>query len=205
MDSITSILTPIGLAGTFIWNGMRKVNEGCLKKIKQYEQTLLAVAIMQYVITYNMTDTKQIMIWRYLDWVITTPLLLKTVHLFAIEKGYTGTDEKAISGNMTMILCGFLAENAAVKAPNTAHLLNIIGFYGFWIVLSEVNKWISYLEAQGIDNAKKLRPFFYLGWTGYGVNQYNTTTSRQTVFNVLDFINKGLFTIVFNTSLITTS
>ena len=194
---MSKLFTPIGLTSVFVWNSLRKVKSPNQQKIKMYEQALLAVATVQYVITWSMTDTKQIMTWRYLDWIITTPLLLKTVHLFAVEKGYSGSIQRALSGNVLMILSGFLAENA--KTFVEAQAWNLIGFVGFALVLTEVNKWIHFLMDKGVQKARWLKPFFYLGWTGYGLNQFNKFSElRQTIFNVLDFINKGVFTVVLN-------
>lgn len=193
---ITSALSLAGLSGT----GLKLVIEGRtndsdnLEMIRKIEMIILAVASGQYVVSWSMSYNR-LQRWRYVDWIITTPLLLRTFHLLAVEKGFDKPFLPAFSWNMLMIWAGYLSEFPNTKRPQTIsrHSLYILSTVAMIFIFREVKEWDDYLKSKGVDTGR-LPYFFYLGWTAYGLNFLNPDEElRQTTFNILDFVNKGLY------------
>lgn len=196
---ITAILSLGILSSLFFVKTIKEkeYSSSKLNEIDTLEQLILGTATLQYIITLSYipnTETSRIQRWRYLDWLITTPLLLKTFHSLAEEKGYKYSFTPALIANIIMIYSGYHAEFLTTD-ENSKRLWYIIGFIALFIVLFYVNKWDTYLLEQNVDT-EYLPYFFYFGWTLYGVNFINPNEQlRQIVFNVLDIINKGIYSL----------
>lgn len=161
-----------------------------LETIHQLEVAILAIATTQYGITIPM-DEHRVQRWRYLDWLLTTPLLLRTFHLLAEEKGWEEEANIAILFNILMIIAGYMAE----FTDQNTEMWYWFGFVCLGVVLVYVYRWNDYLQTQGVDT-KELPVYFFLGWSMYGVGAgIGNNQTRQTLFNVLDLVNKGLYSI----------
>jgi len=196
---ITSILSLGILSGLFFVKTVKekKYYISKLDEINNLEQVILGTAALQYIVTLSYIpnyETSRIQRWRYLDWLITTPLLLKTFHSLAEEKGYNKSFTPALIANIIMIYSGYHAEFLS-KDENSKRLIYILGFISLFIVLFYVNEWNTYLLEQNVDT-EYLPYFFYFGWTLYGVNFINPNEEfRQVGFNILDIINKAIYSL----------
>lgn len=162
-----------------------------LREIYNTELAILGIATSQYVVTFNMSyeSTQR---WRYADWIVTTPLLLKTFYLIAVEKGFTGTIQPALIANVLMILSGYFSE--FLSDQRMKMVWYSVGVLALFAVLYYVRQWSNYLQTQNV-NVQRLALFFYVGWSAYGLNFLVTDEHyRQTGFNVLDLFNKGIYT-----------
>lgn len=186
-----------------IARGRQYDNEN-LEIIRRLEIAILAVASGQYVISFNMPRSR-LQSWRYVDWLITTPLLLKTFHLLAVEKGFQGSFTPALSANLVMIFCGYAAEhpsrvnkNTGISDANFKALNYGISSAALLIIFYYVNKWNRFLQDAGVDTGR-LPLFFYYGWSAYAatflIPAEEMGEIRQSTFNVLDAINKGFFSL----------
>jgi bacteriorhodopsin len=165
-----------------------------IKEIRKLEKSIFAVATGIYFLNNNQTDFKDIQKLRYLDWIITTPMLLRTLHLLAEEKGFSGSFVPALGFNIAMIIFGYLYEIEASASRRKLYL--ILGFVGLVGVLKYNRDWGNYLKAQG-SNVDDLLKFFYIGWTFYGVNALTPNEElRQTGFNIADLFNKAIYSLV---------
>lgn len=193
LSKITGYGTFGTLGGTFAYRliNRKEFTSDKLQQIQRLEFLILGIATTQYGITLSMNDITKIQRWRYLDWLVTTPLLLKTFHLLAQEKGFEGSFLPALGANLIMITSGYLAEFA--RTPEQRFVYFVIGFAMLAIILYYVREWEQYLVEQGVDT-KNLATFFYIGWTLYGLNfLVRNEQVRQIGFNVLDLFNKGIY------------
>lgn len=213
MRRVTSLGTTIGLGSLFLINITKHQDENeseNIKKIRRYEKIILGVATGQYIVSYR-SNYDILQNWRYLDWAITTPLLLKTFHLLAVEKGYDKSAKNAIIYDLIMIASGYLAENKLdnltlfnrKSSTKKCNSINKIAWYSIGVaayigVLIEITKWYKFLKEKNV-NVDNLLYFFYIGWTLYALNFLNPEKElKQMSFDVLDFFNKGVYSIVLN-------
>lgn len=200
-SKVSSTVTLGFLGGSFL----RKLVDGNkfesekLRQIRNLELGILGIASGQYAITLPMQSNKRIQRWRYADWIVTTPMLLKTFHLLAQEKGYQGGFELAFGANIVMIIAGYFAEFHPFNrdSKNGSIFWYVLGFVALIFVLIEVAKWDKHLKDNNVDT-RNLPTFFYLGWVLYGLtslNHYVTQDIRQTAFAVLDLFNKGIYSL----------
>ena len=188
------------LVSNYLGNVKKSEN---LDKIALLEQGILSIAILQYAIGLGLPYDK-LMRWRYLDWLLTTPLLISTFYLLAKEKGYDGLLWPAIFFDVVMIVGGYFAEY-----PETSpiSLETREQTSTFWFVLSSIAlififyyiyTWNDFLKNEGVDTGV-LPYFFYIGWTVYGLNWLNPNPDlRQDIFSYSDLFNKGIYSLVLN-------
>jgi len=177
-----------------IWPSKRGQESERIKNIRKLETVIFAVATGQYVLNLRIKDFEKAQRLRYLDWVITTPMLLRTLHLLAEEKGFKGSFLPALGFNLLMIIGGYLAEFTPSKRNRGIYFT--LGFVAFAGVLKYVHEWGTYLKSQGVQ-VDNLLKFFYIGWTAYGVNFLTPNEDvRQSVFNISDLFNKGIYSLV---------
>ena len=196
----TSVLTATSLAGVLI----TKLAKSDISKVDLLEIYILAIALVQYLIVFTIEDVRKAQRWRYLDWLLTTPLLLGTFYLVAKSQGYYGSILPALIFNQIMIVAGYWAEY-----PETSPFYSdfverygrekirlfwfFIGFVALLPVLYSVYLWNKSLTDAGKDTGF-LPYFFYIGWSLYGFNFLVKDQSwRQRNFDLLDFFNKPLY------------
>ncbi|MEI7986389.1 MAG: bacteriorhodopsin [Armatimonadota bacterium] len=193
----SSGLTTIAFGASFVREIGKKndPNESDrIKQIRQLEKAIFGVATGIYALNIGKSDFRVIQKLRYLDWAITTPMLLRSLHLLAQEKGFEGSFIPALSFNLAMIAFGYLNEFEKSKQKRQIYL--IVGFIAYAGVLKYVYEWGKYLKSTGSD-VDDLLKFFYIGWTVYGLNTLTPNEEiRQSVFNISDLFNKGIYSLV---------
>jgi bacteriorhodopsin len=195
--SASSGLTTIAFGASFAREVLKKDDKdesARIKEIRWLERTIFGVATGVYGLNIGQADFKRVQKLRYLDWVITTPMLLKSLHLLAEEKGFQGSFAPALGCNLGMIVFGYLHEFEHSKQRRQLYL--ILGFIAFAGVLKYVYEWGTYLKSKG-SKVDDLLKFFYIGWTMYGLNTLTPNEEiRQTVFNISDLFNKAIYSLV---------
>jgi bacteriorhodopsin len=190
-ETFSSYFTLISLIITDIIISSQNYKENAFKNIQKLEVGILTIASIQYLITINM-DHYRTQKWRYVDWILTTPLLLGTFYLLAKEKGYEESFLPVFIANILMIIFGYLAEYPELTGIDK-WIWYILSTLMLVYILWTVNQWDTFLSDQGV-NTKNLAYFFYFGWTLYGINFLTPDEElRQVNFNILDFINKVLY------------
>jgi len=146
---------------------------------------------------------------RYLDWFLTTPLLVLS---FALYSSYI-TNKNRKSGtafedvdfiplsyiiplNLLMLLFGFLGENGMIN-KNTAFIISIAFFTALFYCI-----WDSYV-ADKDESLKSIFGVFVAVWFLYGVAYYLPTLPKNITYNILDMISKSAFGVFLWTSTIT--
>lgn len=134
-------------------------------------------------------DLKEIIPTRYIDWMITTPLILLAVVLFYNRKD--GVNYKCyftiIALNWLMLLFGYLGERGTISSMKGL----VIGFVFFAAMLA-------YMFVYMIPVGAPLAVFviFAVIWSLYGVAYLLEEEEKNIAYNVLDVISKALFGVV---------
>lgn len=135
-------------------------------------------------------DLKKITQVRYLDWSITTPLILLVILLF--YNGESAIDYKTylgiISLNAGMLYSGYLGESGAVHKMTGG----IAGFLFFGAMLT-----LFYSCCVPGSRSPVVFWIFAVLWTLYGVVYYiEDEETKNVCYNILDVIAKALFGVV---------
>jgi bacteriorhodopsin len=147
--------------------------------------------------TSNMTlaDWDKITTLRYIDWAITTPLLILSFSLFLANgekvKNLGNFIVSLIFFDLIMILAGFLGSKNIISDV----LSQIVGFGAYFMIFFLMyNKF--FREVTLSVNILFKQVFFYIMlflWFIYGVIYNFSTINRNIITNVLDALAKGLF------------
>jgi len=137
--------------------------------------------------TFNL---KEIIPMRYMDWMITTPLILLAVVLF-YNHGANTVNYKCylilIILNWLMLLFGYLGERKIISSMYGL----IIGFIFFALMLL-------YMFFFMIPKNAPMAVFviFSIIWTGYGIAYLLDEEAKNIAYNILDITSKAIFGIV---------
>ena len=134
-------------------------------------------------------DLKEIMPLRYLDWSITTPLLLLAVVLFYNK--HSPVSYKVFGGivglNWAMLYAGYLGETGATSR-----------FTGLWLGFAFFAAMLALLYTV-IPKGSPIAVFavFAVIWSLYGVAyMFEDEETKNITYNVLDVVAKALFGVV---------
>jgi len=220
LSTITSALFLLGFvgmaAGAFYFVLERNELKAGVRSVAIYAAVISAVAAVLYfnmlnlVLAGNLGATVEL---RYIDWVITTPLLLLEFGVIAalVGKLKKGLMARLIVADLIMIVTGFLGE---ISAPGS------IGAYIFFIISVLAWIWII-IEVFGVPSGgkgyaatavKTMKYFVIIGWSiyplGTAIQQFmslgqadvDTLTAAAlvaaSVYVVADLVNKVVFGIV---------
>jgi sensory rhodopsin len=150
---------------------------------------------------------------RYIDWLITTPLLLVKFPLLLSLKGRIGNLllVKLLSADVIMIVSGYIGETSI----NTAGGFTQLGLWSF-VIGTVAWIYIIYLLYTTVTEAAQKRPapikkallnmrlFILVGWAIYPIGYAVTLLSsgievqlvRELIYNVADLTNKVGFGLV---------
>lgn len=163
-----------------------------VRNIMNIETTVSVVASVVYKVFNDMIDSgkfdlKKINELRYLDWSITTPLILLGILLFYNpETPVNYMYYLLIVGlNWAMLLTGFLGENGTVSKTT-----GLVGGFAFFAAL------LFFMYTCCIDSKANHIVFYLFAiiWTGYGINyMIQDEETKNITYNTLDVISKALF------------
>ena len=198
-----SILTGLGTLNTFPKEILP------LKYILSIETCVTIIASIAYSFLIKSYVTKQnfdLTFYRYLDWFVTTPLLLISliIYLSYLTNKYENsktieTDDDTfniilkdnkiliiIFLNLLMLIFGYMGEAKVISYI----VANILGFIPFIIMLYLI--WKNYCNQSNIN----VFIVFSIIWTMYGIVYYFDNNSKNIAYNILDIIAKVGFGIL---------
>ena len=127
---------------------------------------------------------------RYMDWMITTPLILLAVVLFYNTKlnsvGYKCYCIIIIL-NWLMLLFGYLGESKMISSMKGL----LLGFFFFAAMLLYM---YYYIIPKGCSLAVFI--IFAVIWTGYGIAYMLKEEEKNIAYNILDIMSKAVFGVV---------
>jgi sensory rhodopsin len=163
---------------------------------------ILAVAFTQYALTFLIENsnvlskdaTEFAQQLRYVDWLITTPLLLYSFWKLAEIEGWNGNFGGLFAAVLVMMIFGILSEFFTFSFK-TKMILYTIGCLGYVYIFIEVLRIMNYFRDNNMSNKANLGYFFLIGWIIYPVGFFLPFESKFTLYSFGDFINKGLYSI----------
>lgn len=142
----------------------------------------------QEIMKQPIPDFDQIMQLRYVDWSITTPLILLALLLF-----YNGTNSvsfwkylQIIALNGGMLLFGYLGETKRIDKL-TGSIVGFIFFAAMLFVLASC--------CLG-GHSPLVFVIFSLLWTLYGVAYWLEEENKNIMYNILDVCSKAIFGVI---------
>lgn len=198
-------ITLTGLLGTWLYE--QTIVGEKYKDLRETSKLILLLASIQYIgtlATRGRTVSEQL---RYADWLLTTPLLLRMVYLYALERGNLSPEERdrlqstfftILVADVAMIVTGYLANYVT---PQYKAALTTLSF-GFLVL---VLGWIYQLRQQLLPRLTQeeqelfsvISSFFFFLWPLYGVASILREEVRTNVYSLLDLMNKAVFSILF--------
>lgn len=191
---MTSYLVLMGYTGLTLIEALRNPSLN-VRHVMNIETTVSLVAGLVYGMFYDMVkhattiDLHQITKIRYIDWSITTPLILLVLMLF-YKSGNSpsfATYGKLILLNWAMLGAGYLGEEKIISRSAGFFL----GFLFFGLML------YSFMTCCIPSSAN--HGMFYLFaaiWTGYGFAYLLDEETKNIAYNGLDVISKAIFGVV---------
>ena len=173
-----------------------------LKDLLKVEVSVQMVEFIFYVwlILYSSKVTKNVTPFRYLDWGITTPLMLITLSAFLKHDGTTtsrlssflsdnkGSIIKIVLLNSAMLLCGLMGELGYLSA----YTATALGFIPFILNFKYIKD--TFLSSSKDDKFKNaVFYWFVFFWSLYGVLATMSYTVKNTGYNILDIFAKNFF------------
>jgi len=127
---------------------------------------------------------------RYIDWMITTPLILLAVVLFYNSRAGSVNYRCyfiIVALNWLMLLFGYLGERKIISSMKGI----VLGFLFYAAMLL-------YMYMYVIPKGMSLHVFVIFGiiWTGYGIAYMLEEEEKNIAYNVLDVVSKALFGVV---------
>jgi hypothetical protein len=187
-----------------IWGLTIQVSEQ-FQIFKQLLTIELGVQIVEFIyyiwMTLNIDKKKNITIYRYFDWFITTPLMLLTLMVYlennseypissVIEfvKKYKSIVAIVIFLNFLMLLFGLFGELGWIN-PRTSALIGFIPFALYYLII-----YRAFVYQKPISNQKRNVYFYFLFvWLLYGVAALLPYIYKNSMYNILDLFAKNFF------------
>ncbi len=172
------------------------------EKILRVDIAILGIAFTQYAMTFiieqsnvlqkDATEFAQQL--RYVDWLITTPLLLYSYWKLAEIEGWSGDFVWLLFADLVMMIFGIAAEFFDFS-KKTKLILYSIGCLAYVYIFVEVIRIMTFFNDKNQNTKANLGYFFLLGWLIYPVGFFLPFESKFTLYSFGDFINKGLYSI----------
>jgi bacteriorhodopsin len=171
-----------------------------LRDLLSIELGVQVVELIFYIwMIYNIKKFKNVTIYRYVDWFITTPVMLITlmaylggnpqerfIDFFNREQDII---TKVVALNFAMLTSGFLGEIDAMSTKRGA----IVGFIPFVIYYNLIYERFMVDNINLTDERRFVFWFFFAVWSLYGFSAFQNYNNRNVAYNFLDLIAKNAF------------
>jgi sensory rhodopsin len=172
--------------------------------IVKAETAIISIAFTQYALTFIIENSNVLekdselfaQQLRYLDWLVTTPLLLYTFWKLANVYGYESDFILLFFADIVMILAGIVAEFTTSKT--IAIISYLIGMVAYGIIIWKVVEIMNFFKREERFDERNLGWFFILGWAIYPIAFILPTEPKYILFSIADFINKGIYSIALS-------
>lgn len=172
-----------------------------LKDLLEVELFVQIIEFVFYVwlIYYFNQVSRNITPFRYLDWAVTTPLMLITLSAFLQHDGtasnrlidfvsnHTASIVQIVLLNAAMLLCGLIGEFGYLSHYTSTAL----GFIPFALNFKYIKETFLPSSEDTFKNA--VFYWFVFFWALYGVFALMKYTTKNTGYNILDIFAKNFF------------
>jgi hypothetical protein len=164
--------------------------ETCISLIASYFYSIFLAQIQDFDKNNKPLDWKEITKTRYIDWSITTPLMLLTLCLvLSVETKFHVKFHiilMVVMLNYLMLFIGFLGEEGKINRP----LACILGFIPFFLMFYLI--YHVYLNNNKNKSGRLLYYLYLVIWSFYGIVFLLPENIKNIGMNILDCIAKCL-------------
>ena len=190
----------------FFYEGMAVKKEWRLSMTVAGLVTLVAGVHYYYMRDYWVSEQSTPIVYRYIDWLITVPLLMIEFYIILKAVGASVSSNsfwRLLIGTLVMLIGGYLGEADIVPAT----LGFVIGMIGWIVIIWEIFRGEASQAADTNDGIKSafnaLRIIVLVGWAiyplgyifGYMLGSVDEG-SLNIIYNLADFVNKILFGLI---------
>lgn len=178
-------------------------NDELLKDLLKVEVAVQIIEFLFYIwlVFYFSKVSRNITPFRYIDWAITTPLMLITLSAFLHHDGttpdrlsdflsnYKGSIVTIVLLNAAMLLFGLVGELGFLNP----YLSTALGFIPFVLNFKYIKD--TFLPSGKDKDTSKTALFYWFVffWALYGVFAVMNYTTKNTGYNILDIFAKNFF------------
>ena len=172
-----------------------------IENIVQYVEFTFYIIMLFIIKKLNIVNITNV---RYIDWVITTPLMLlstvivmkyfenkenkeKQFSLTEFLNEYKFTLGKILIFNLFMLLFGYLGDINVISKFNSLW----IGFVFFALVFYEI--YVVFIKDKNIKINNNLYIFVFIIWSLYGCVAMIPGIKKDIIYNILDVISKNFY------------
>ena len=183
--SALPIVTTFLFFGALLWELLLERGDASLLRVTQL---ILLIAGASYALISLYPEYEQL--FRYLDWFVTTPLLL---YAFVLATGQDENLFELLVADFVMVFTGFLARYVYVSGQ-IHNLLLIVSFAALAYIVFETGR-----IATSLNSNLRFLYLFFLLWVFYGFAFF--LDNRNPVYTGLDIVAKigfsfGLWTLI---------
>lgn len=168
--------------------------------IRNAQIAFLGISFMQYSLTFIVEASNVLDIqfpdfaqkFRYVSWLITTPLLLYSYWKLAKINGYKGDFTILIFADLVMFICIILSE-AIVKTGPISWVLDFISVAAYGIIFWKVLEIRNFFRENDKYDMANLGIFFLGPWILYLFGVIASNDVKYLIYTLADFINKFLY------------
>ncbi|MBL6687041.1 MAG: bacteriorhodopsin [Pseudomonadales bacterium] len=190
----------------FLYEGLRVKSEWRLSMLVAGLVTLVAAVHYDYMRDYWVLEQSTPIVYRYIDWLITVPLLM--IEFWIILKAVgssvgSGSFIRLLVGTLVMLIFGYLGEAGVMNAT----LGFWLGMVGWAVIIYEIFAGEAGKAAAATESVKAafgyMRLIVLVGWAIYPIGYVMgymmggvDEGSLNMVYNLADFVNKILFGLI---------
>jgi bacteriorhodopsin len=174
-----------------------------LKDILGIETAVQFVELFFYIwIAFAVVSVKNMASRRYIDWFITTPIMLISTIIYMKYNEIKGLDQESFTlkeffkenkvniiaivlFNLGMLIFGYLGEVNILPKEMSISIGFIFFLVSFYIIYKDY--------AVKTDIGKKLFYFIFSVWSLYGIAAVAPPDIKNTSYNILDIIAKNIY------------
>jgi bacteriorhodopsin len=195
----------VGVIDFLALNEEVKPEDEILKDLLKLELIVQLIEFVFYVwlFFYFSQVSRNITPFRYLDWSITTPIMLITLSGFLNHKGasaarlgdflskHAGAVIKIVVLNAAMLFFGFVGELGYLSP----YVSTALGFIPFALNFKHIKDTFLPASASTPEDVNKHALFYWFlfFWSLYGVFAVMGYTAKNTGYNILDIFAKNFF------------
>jgi len=227
-STLVSIIIQVLTGGIDIWGLTIPVqnNFNIYRDLLKIELGVQTVELIFYIwLITKLHALKNITIYRYMDWFITTPTMLFTLIVYLYHRGqnlsltdFIRTNKRniiIITGlNALMLVFGLLGE-LGILSVNVSVTLGFIPFaYYFWFIYKEYIMSLPEDDSMPVQTVNGIKPnanarkiiskttktyvflYFVIFWALYGICAYLPYVQKNTGYTILDLFAKNGFGIL---------
>lgn len=173
-----------------------------IELIVQIIEFIFYIWLVLHIVKSKGTPIKNITVYRYFDWFVTTPSMLLTLMVYLSYQpnstNYVSVLEFLSQNwktviwvwilNWIMLFCGLIGELGWIDPRRSA----LIGFIPFVLYFYIIYK--NFIVDQTVSNTQRnVFIYFLLVWLLYGVAALLPYEAKNTMYNILDLFAKNFF------------